>query len=54
MEEGKIMEFDEVHWDMYKAMKRRRALSYDPRKMLALKRERAGNRRRNLPLGNRS
>jgi hypothetical protein len=31
MEEGKIMEFDEVHWDMYKAMKEP-GISCDPRK----------------------
>jgi len=26
------MEFDQVHWDMYKAMKRKPAISCDPRK----------------------
>jgi hypothetical protein len=32
MEAGKPMEFDQVHWDMYKAMKRKPAISCDPRK----------------------
>jgi hypothetical protein len=35
MEAGKTMEFDEVHWDMYKAMKRLPAISCDPRKCVS-------------------
>jgi hypothetical protein len=32
MEAGKTMEFDQVHWDMYKAMKRDPAISCDPKR----------------------